>query len=59
MRSNQPIEPDEIVVNTVDGQCRRHLTPSLEQFQEKRVRFSVRKLRKNKKIERFAVSVRR
>ena len=34
MRSNQPIELDEIVVNTVDGQCSRHLKPSLEQFQE-------------------------
>ena len=39
MRSNQPIELDEIVVNTVDGHCSRHLKPSLEQFQEKCVRF--------------------
>jgi hypothetical protein len=59
MRSNQPIELDEIVVNAVDGQCSRHLKPSLEQFREKCLRFSVRKLRKNKKIERFAVSVKR
>ena len=31
----------------------------LEQFQEKCKRFSVRELRKNKEIERFAVSVKR